>query len=118
MRQIAEVFTPFIDQPIWQVRRGHGSFLIMEFGAPHLIVREPITPRADASGKVKRNLLGRRVEVTGDWHLWIQYGDWRLSPSNDMLTSIESPGSQLDECLRDLEGQRFVSVGHGTRPGS
>ena len=41
MKQIKEFFTRFIGQPVWQVRGGHGSFLTMEFGAPHLLVSSP-----------------------------------------------------------------------------
>jgi hypothetical protein len=44
----------------------------MEFGAPHLVVREPITPSLDSSDRVKRILRRRRVDVTGDWHFWVE----------------------------------------------
>ena len=115
MRQIGEFFAPFIGQSVWQVRRGHGSFLTMEFGMPHLAVREPITPSPDISGRVRRNLLRRHVAVTGDWHFWVQYGDWKITTTDGVLTSGDAPGSQFDECLRDLDGQRLVSVGPGTR---
>jgi hypothetical protein len=110
MRKIEDFFVPFIDQVVWQVRRGHGSFLTMEFGAPHLAVREPIVPSAGTSGKVRRNLLRRHVDITGDWHFWVQYSNWTVSTSNGVLTSCDARGSPSDECLADLDGQRLVSV--------
>lgn len=115
MEQISEFFAPFIGQSVWQVRRGHGSFLTMEFGVPHLVVREPIVPSADTSGRVRRNLQRRHIDVTGDWHFWVQYGDWKISTSDGTLTSEDRPGSQSDECLRDLDGQKLVSVDSGIR---
>ena len=115
MKQIKEFFAPFIGQLVWQVRRGHGSFITMEFGAPHLAVREPIVVRPDSAESVRRNLQRRHVDITGDWHFWVQYGDWRISTRNGVLTSDHSPGSVFDECLSDLEGQRLVSVDPGIR---
>jgi hypothetical protein len=115
MDQIREFFTPFLGQLVWQVRRGHGSFLTMEFGMPHLSVREPMNASPDNSSKVKRNLQRRHVTITGDWHFWVQYGEWKISTNNGVLTSDDPSGSQSEECLRDLGGQRLVSVESGAR---
>ncbi|PJI44395.1 MAG: hypothetical protein CTR53_01420 [Ferrovibrio sp.] len=35
---LESVFRPLIGQLVWSVRKGHGTFLTMEFGAPHLDV--------------------------------------------------------------------------------
>lgn len=110
MEQIRKVFSPFIGQSVWQVRRGHGSFLTMEFGMPHLSIREPIIPSPNRSEKVSRILQRRHVTVIGDWHFWVQYGDWKLLTADGALKSDDPPGSALDECLGDLEGQRLLSV--------
>jgi len=118
MDQIKKFFVTFIGQLAWQVRRGHGSFLTMEFGMPHLAVREPIAASWDSLEKVKRNLQRRRVTVTGDWHFWVQYGDWKISTSSGVLTSGHLQSSEADECLRDLEGQKLTSVEPGNRRGA
>src|SRR5215472_12467076 len=102
MKQIKKFFGPFVGRSVWQVRRGHGSFLTMEFGTLHLSVREPRDTNPDHSEKVKRNLRRRHVVLTGDWHFWVQYGAWKISTRDGVLTSDDPPGSQSDECLGDL----------------
>jgi|GraSoi2013_115cm_1033766.scaffolds.fasta_scaffold22514_2 hypothetical protein len=118
MKQIKDLFAPLVGQLVWQVRRGVGSFLTLEFGTPHLSIKEPIAASPDSPPRVRRNLKRRGVYVTGDWHLWVQYGDWTLSTSDGILNSEDPPGSPLDECLRDLDGQRLVSVDRGNMEGS
>jgi hypothetical protein len=82
----------------------------MEFGTPHLSVREPITASPDSSERVRRHLQRRRVFISGDWHFWVQYGEWKLVTADGVLGSNDPPGSLRDECLGGLEGQRLLSV--------
>lgn len=110
MEQVIDPFAPIIGLLAWQVRRGYGSFLTIEFGTPHLSVTEPIVPSPDTSERVQRHLKRRRVFVSGDWHFWIQYGQWKLATDDGVLDSSDPPGSSLDECLSGLEGQRLLSV--------
>jgi hypothetical protein len=113
--KIQQMFEPFVGQVIWQVRRGHGSFLTMEFGNPHLSVREPITTSYSSSDKVKRTLQRRHIDVVGDWRLWIQNAEWKLATKNGILTNDDLAGSPSEECLRDLDGQRLVRVDLGMK---
>jgi hypothetical protein len=39
-RDFEKVFKGILGKPCWDVKPGHGSFLTMEFGKPHLEVRE------------------------------------------------------------------------------
>jgi len=110
METVINPFNPLIGLLAWQVRRGHGSFLTMEFGRPHLSVTEPIIARPDSDERVRRHLKRRRVFVSGDWHFWVQYGDWKLVTADGLLGSNDPPGSPLDECLGGLDGQRLLSV--------
>jgi hypothetical protein len=112
-RPIKTLFKPLIGEIAWLVRRGHGSFLTLEFGAPHLVVREPIVARRSASARVKRLLARRGVHVTGDWHLWVQYGEWTLTTAGGTLASHHRAGTYRDQCLDDLDGQRLISVTSG-----
>jgi hypothetical protein len=117
MKQISEVFVPLIGRLVWNVRRGHGSFLTLEVGEPHLSVREPINS-ASSSARVRSMLRRRRVFVVGDWHFWVKYGEWELSTASGVLGSRTSPGSPNDERLGELDGQKLHSVGHGRLPGA
>jgi hypothetical protein len=117
MEEVINSFAPLVGELVWQARRGHGSFLTMEFGWPHLLVREPISAVHSVSARVRRNLERRAVAIVGDWHFWVQYADWKLVTVSGTLDSSD-PASQRAECLNDLEGQRFVSVVSGARTGS
>jgi hypothetical protein len=118
MEQFRELLGPLIGQLVWSVRRGVGTFLTMEFGGAHLAVREPIQPRSSSSEKAQRSLVRRRVSVVGDWHLWIKYGEWKLSAAQGALDSRTPLGSPLDECLRDLDGQKLASIDAGAASNS
>lgn len=101
---------PLIGQLVWNVKRGVGTFLTMEFGAPHLSVREPIVPKSAVSPRGQRALRRRRVFVEGDGHLWIQHADWKLETAHGMLASADHVDTELDEALLDLDGQRLQSA--------
>jgi hypothetical protein len=108
---VEEVFEPLIGKWAWQVKRGYGSFLTMEFGNPHLEVREPKLVGADVSAHVRENFRRRRVTVVGDWHLWIQYCDWQVVTANRSISSIETDNPYMvDECLAELDGQILTSA--------
>lgn len=113
--KIKEIFEPFLGQVVWKVRRGHGSFLTMEFGNPHLSAREPIITSHSSFEKVERNLHRRHIDIAGDWRLWVQYAEWNLSTEYGILTNNDLAGSPSDECLRDLDGQRLVRVDSGMK---
>lgn len=116
MPDLSSISKYLLGQIAWGVARGPGSFLHIEFGDPHLVVREPISPRTATAERAKRALKRRHAHVEGDWTLWIEYGDWRLQTEHAALDSETAPGGDADECLRDLNGQRLVSVAAGSRP--
>jgi hypothetical protein len=47
-QQVQDLFKPLLGQFAWSVDGGVGSMLTLEFGAPHIIVREPKVLRAAA----------------------------------------------------------------------
>lgn len=118
MDRLLDLWRPLIGQMAWGIGRGHGSVFHVEFGAPHIIVREPIVPVHSTGAKAQRLLRQRHVRVTGDCSFWVMYGDWNLRTHDGALDSTMSPGSLADDCLRDLEGQKFLSIGPGTKANS
>lgn len=106
----ANPLLPLFGQYVWAVKRGVGTFLTMEFGVPHLTVREPITPKKAIAAPSRRALLRRRAFVVGDWHFWIQHANWQLQTAHGTLLSRADAGSKEDECLMDLDGQKLLSA--------
>ena len=101
---LEEVLATFVGQIAWLPTRSLGSFVTMEFGAPHLITREPISrPNGSAS------LARRRVTVRGEQHLWIQADDWTLDSPNWPTSSSDEP-LVMSQRLERLAGSRLIHV--------
>ena len=84
MSEVADLLRPLLHQPCWGAKRGHGSFLTFEFGAPQ----------------------GRH----GEWHLWITGCVWLIARRVELLAHAESPDELVDEALAALEGRALSSV--------
>lgn len=112
-RKLEDAFLPMMGKLVWSVRKGYGTFLTMEFGSPHLTIREPIAASLDASLKVRRNLAKRRVSIVGDWHFWIQYAQWEIVQRASSVRSQDVEVERLEEALRELDGQILVSATPG-----
>ena len=92
----------------WSVRRGHGSFLTLEFGRPHLRLREPYRSSAK-SKRVRAAAAARLATVHGDWHLWIYCCDWAVFEGERLVGDSRSKQS-IDRAARFLDGQRLVKA--------
>jgi hypothetical protein len=117
MDQVQDLWKPVIGRLAWGICRVHGSIFFIEFGSPHLFVREPRVSRSD-SAKVRRLAARRLAHLAGDWHFSVVYGDWTIRTAHGTLDSETSAGSPADDCLVDLQGQRLVSVEAGKLPNS
>jgi len=107
---IDEAFGPVYGQPSWLVRRGHGSFVTLEFGEPRLDVGEPKQRLHVFSTKVHERLATRLVAVHGAWHLWIYCCAWRLTHPMRPLAHSGSRPQRIDRALAVLDGQALISV--------
>jgi hypothetical protein len=83
--QIEKIVRRLYGKPCWGVSPGFGSFLTLEFGEPHLEVREPVAANKGASPRVRKNLVRRAVYVHGEWHLWIYCCDWQVFSGNKRI---------------------------------
>lgn len=112
------IWSAVYGHPAWSVRKGHGSFLTLEFGSPTLHIREPRTALPNASEKVRELAARRLVTVTGNWHLWIYCCSWSIELSGKEAAHSESPGDDITFAAERLDGQKLLSVGYGTMPSS
>jgi hypothetical protein len=102
-----KVFSEVYGHPCWNVKPGYGSFLTLEFGRPHLDVREPSIANKDASLRVRRLLAHRSVFVHGEWHLWIYCCAWEVL-SNGKHIGNGSTKLEMRRAAKVLDGQKLV----------
>jgi uncharacterized protein DUF6188 len=110
-RDTAEaVLGPLVGQMAWQVRSDEHGCIMLEFGAPHLDVREPVVARKSKSPKAQRALARRAVRVMGDWHLWVQSCNWTLRTGTGVTSSRDETENWWQDWMDDVTGQQLVSV--------
>lgn len=109
MNQIDKSFETLRGKPCWGVKRGYGSFLTLEFGSPHLVIREPHSPADTVSRRVRKVLARRIVRARGRWHLWIYCCEWRVS-SNGIVVGDSTTSRRIDRAARELNGQKLLDV--------
>ena len=63
----------------------HGSFVTLEFGEPHLEVREPRDAEPDTSPKLRELFARRNVTIRGEWHLWVYCSSWSIHNSDELI---------------------------------
>ena len=102
-------FSPVFGRPCWNVRPGYGSFITMEFGEPHLEIREPKQASHSVSSRVSELLARRTVTVHGEWHLWIYCCEWSIFNSGRLIGSSEDPSS-FESATQFLDGQALTST--------
>src|SRR5688572_1134950 len=101
MNQIESSFTRLGGERCWGVKRGYGSFLTLEFGSAHLVIREPRAPDGDVSRSIRELFARRLVRARGRWHLWIYCCDWRVS-SNGAVVGDSTSARRIDRAARGL----------------
>jgi hypothetical protein len=82
----------------------------MDFGNPHLKIREPIPHVPGASKAVIDALERRQVIPTGRWHLFVNEGDWSVITKNNSCSRMDRNTKKIDATLRQLDGQRLIDV--------
>ncbi len=102
-------FAKLVGLPCWQVERGQGSFLTMEFGKPHLRVREPTTPRRRVSARIRETLMRRFVRPQGEWCFWVYCADWQFRMKGK-LAGDSSSKRAIERAIRAMDGQILTGI--------
>src|SRR5580704_3237092 len=102
-----KVFREIYGKPCWNVKPGYGSFLSLEFGKPHLDIREPTVAGKDASRRVRTLLARRSVFVHGEWHLRIDCCSWEVL-SNGRHVGNGSTKVNVRRAADLLSGQKLI----------
>lgn len=97
-----------VGELVWSAKRGYGTFLTMEFGQPHMVVREP-KPSTNNDALVANILRRRRVTIVGDTSLWIRDSEWSLS-SEMGVVDLNSSDTAVEAALQNLDGQKLVDA--------
>ena len=109
MHPVSEALRPVLGRASWLVRHGHGSFVTMEFGQPHVDVGKPLMLPVDIAGAPARTLR-RLASVHGQWHLWIYCCEWSLQLENAELAHSESDDTTMNRALAVLNGQELQTA--------
>jgi hypothetical protein len=113
MNAIEACFQPLYGRPCWDAKSGFGSFMTMEFGEPHLEIREPRVAVFSKSKRAQQLLARRLVTVRGEWHLWIYCCEWHVYTGHKLVgdSALESSSKRrIVRAARELDGQKLVSV--------
>jgi hypothetical protein len=109
---VEAAFAPLLGLPCWNVKPGYGSFLTLEFGEPHLKIREPREVKS-GSKRVRELLARRNVHVRGQWHLWIYCCEWEVYSGKKRVghSDLKASGTKwIERGARELDGQKLTGV--------
>src|SRR5215467_2903202 len=104
---LEKVFRELYGEPCWNVKPGYGSFLTLEFGKPHLEIREPTAASKDSSPRVRRLLARRNIFVHGEWHLWIADCAWEVL-ANGKHAANGTTRRSMQRAARLLHGLKLI----------
>lgn len=106
--QFENIFRKLYGKPCWGVKPGHGSVLTLEFGEPHLEIREPIAVDKNAPADLREDMERRRVYVHGEWHLWIYCCDWQVFRGTKRVGDSSS-STKIRRAAEFLDGQALTN---------
>jgi len=104
------LFSELKGEYVWFVRVGADNILRMDFGSPHLTIREPIQQVPNSAQAAIDALERRMVIPTGKWHLFIEDGNWSVRTKHYVTDRRDQNAKTVEATLRHLDGQKLVSV--------
>ena len=93
--------------PCWGVHWEPHVNLSMNFGAPHLHIREPKRTNA-ASESIRLSFAHRQVTLRGRWWLWAFCSRWTLSIRGLQPVRSTASARRIQQAIRLLDGQCLV----------
>ena len=95
---------------VWFVRLSADNVLRMDFGKPHLKIREP-SPHLPENSQAVIDALERRIATpTGQWHLFIAEGEWTVETKYYSCKRADTDSVTIDKALRQLDVRKLKNV--------
>ena len=114
---VLELLLQIKGELVWFVRISADNVLRMDFGSPHLKIREPIPHDPGNSQAVIDALERRMVAPTGRWHLFISKSEWSVITGSYTCSRSDTNVEKIRATLGQLDGQRLVNVNPMSEPG-
>jgi hypothetical protein len=108
-KRLTDILEQIKGLPCWQVSKGHGSVLFLNFGDPTKRIREPV--KSHSSHDTVSKALGRRkVFIEGEWQLRIDMCCWTIFDEDKTLAQSESAEESIFIGCRHLDGQILQEI--------
>ena len=111
MNEPERVFREVVGQICWGSEYDSQLNLSLNFGDPHLWIREP---RPDSKSEAMKR---RRARAVGEWWLWVYIARWSLSVDGHHVTGRSSQ-KKMRQALGRLDGQKLSDVRVNPRSGA
>lgn len=98
------ILRALVGQPIWNMRRSHGSCFLAEFGVVKKIITLPARSLGDG-----RLTPERRVPV-GEWSLLVERCAWQIKVAEDVTSHLDEDHPHMQGVMDKLESQVVVRV--------
>lgn len=105
---IHESFNHIINQHAWNVDKGHGSFLTLEFGTPEIEIKDPKT--WESLPYPLNEYPTRETSIHGRYHLWIYCCNWIINVGGKQIANDESSDELIQNATTFINGQKLISV--------
>lgn len=113
-KEISIAIKQVLHQRTWQCKKGHGSFLTLDFGTPIISYLEPKIAKKNIGiygNKFPFNKYAyRKTLIKGEYHLWIYYTNWKIFVDNIEIAFDNSNGDTIDDATYFIQGQAITKV--------
>lgn len=93
---IVGLFGKILNQPVRNVRQGHGSFLTMGFGND---IQYELAKRKE-----------KKIKIRPEWYLWIYMCSWVLETPYELLATSDDGRETIEEGLKCLENKKLLNT--------